>query len=256
LSRDRPVLETRGLTKAYGPHVVLDGITVSLDAGTIGVISGANGTGKSTLLRCIAGLIPFDGDVTVAGLLVTGDRSVRRCIGYMPQSVQLPENVTVGEVLAFFAKLRGVPPMATELAEGFLPSAERPIGILSGGQRQRVALAVALLGSPPLLLLDEPVANLDEHGRETFWTTLQQLRSDGTTALIASPLPADLAGIADRAIVLDEGRVSFDGPMDGPRPVPFIRHSSGASELGAQGGGVPSDDEPSDDEPSGEEAEA
>jgi ABC-2 type transport system ATP-binding protein len=141
----------------------------------------------------------------------------------MPQSVQLPENVTVGEVVAFFARLRGADPEPVDLPEGFLPAAERPIGILSGGQRQRVALAVALLGRPRLLLLDEPVANLDELGREGFWQTLRELSAEGTAALIASPMPSDLAGIADRAIVLDEGRIVFDGPMNGIHAVPMPR---------------------------------
>jgi ABC-type multidrug transport system ATPase subunit len=212
-------LETSRLRKAYGPHVVLDDVTVRVEPGEIAVVSGANGTGKSTLLRCVAGLTSFGGEVRVAGRPVDGRRGVRRLIGYMPQAVQLPVNVTVGEVVAFFARLRGIGRDPTELPDGFLPAAERPIGVLSGGQRQRVALAVALLGRPPLLLLDEPVANLDELGREGFWQTLRTLSAEGTAALIASPLPSDLAGVAGRAIILDEGSVVFDGPMNGPRAI-------------------------------------
>jgi ABC-type multidrug transport system ATPase subunit len=210
-----PALLTVGLTKAYGPHVVLDDVTLRISPGEIAVVAGSNGTGKSTLLRCVAGLVPFRGEAWVTGLPVDGRRPVRREVGYMPQSVLLPENVTVGEVIAFFARLRGADPEHADLPEGFLPAAERPIGILSGGQRQRVALAVALLGRPRLLLLDEPVANLDELGREGFWQTLRDRSADGDAALIASPMPSDLAGIADRAVVLDEGRVVFDGPMNG-----------------------------------------
>ena len=223
LGADVPALETSSLTKSYGPHVVLSDVTVRVDPGEIAVVSGSNGTGKSTLLRCVAGLIPFGGDIQVAGLPVDGRRAVRRMIGFMPQSVQLPENVTVGEVVAFFARLRGAEAEPTDLPEDFLPAAERPIGILSGGQRQRVALAVALLGRPPLLLLDEPVANLDELGREGFWQTLRALSEQGTAALIASPMPSDLAGVAGRAVVLDDGRVVFDGPMDGLHPVALPR---------------------------------
>lgn len=218
-----PALLTLGLSKSYGPHVVLDEVTLRLFPGEIAVVSGANGTGKSTLLRCIAGLTAFRGEARVAGIPVDGRRAVRREIGYMPQSIQLPENVTVGEVVAFFARLRGANPEPTDLPEGFLPADERPIGILSGGQRQRVALAVALLGRPGLLLLDEPVANLDELGREGFWQTLRDLSAGGATALIASPMPSDLAGVADRAIVLDDGRVVFDGPMNGIHAVPLRR---------------------------------
>jgi len=228
---ETPALLTVGLSKAYGPHAVLDEVTMRISPGEIAVVSGSNGTGKSTLLRCVAGLTPFRGDAQVAGLPVDGRRAVRRMVGYMPQSVQLPENVTVGEVVAFFARLRGADPTTQELPEGFLPAAERPIGILSGGQRQRVALAVALLGRPRLLLLDEPVANLDELGREGFWQTLRALSADGTASLIASPMPSDLAGIADRAIVLDDGRVVFDGPMNGMHAVP-IAADHGADEPG------------------------
>lgn len=224
---ETPALLTVGLSKSYGPHAVLDEVTLRVSPGEIAVVSGSNGTGKSTLLRCIAGLTPFKGQAEVAGLPVDGHKAVRALIGYMPQSVQLPENVTVGEVVAFFARLRGADPEIDDLPEGFMPAAERPIGILSGGQRQRVALAVALLGRPRLLLLDEPVANLDEIGREGFWQTLRDLSSGGAAALIASPMPSDLAGVADRAIVLDDGRVVFDGPMNGMHAVPFGRPTPG-----------------------------
>jgi ABC-type multidrug transport system ATPase subunit len=225
LDTQTPALLTVGLSKAFGPHTVLESVSVRVSPGEIAVVSGSNGTGKSTLLRCVAGLTPFRGEARVHGLTVDGHRAVRRLIGYMPQAVQLPENVTVGEVIGFFAKLRGADPEPADLPEGFLPAAERPIGILSGGQRQRVALAVAILGRPRLLLLDEPVANLDELGREGFWQTLRALSEQGTAALIASPMPSDLAGVADRAIVLDDGEVVFDGPMNGIHAVPFARRS-------------------------------
>jgi ABC-type multidrug transport system ATPase subunit len=218
----QPALLTAGLSKAYGPHTVLAEVSIEVSEGEIAVVSGANGTGKSTLLRCVAGLTRFRGRASVAGLPVDGRRAVRRLVGYMPQAVQLPENVTVGEVIGFFARLRGAQPDTSDLPEGFLPADERPIGILSGGQRQRVALAVALLGHPRLLLLDEPVANLDELGREGFWQTLRELSERGAAAVIASPMPSDLAGIADRAIVLDDGRVVFDGEMNGMHAVPFV----------------------------------
>lgn len=236
-ARGVPALETASLSKAYGPHVVLRDVSVSVDPGTIAVVSGANGTGKSTLLRCLAGLIAFEGSASVAGVPIDGRREARALVGYMPQSVSLPENVTVGEVLAFFAKLRGIPATEpSELPEGFLPAPERPIGILSGGQRQRVALAVALLGRPALLLLDEPVANLDEGGREGFWETLRRFSDEGVASLIASPMPSDLAGIADRAIVLDDGEVAFDGPMGGPHAVPLIRAGDGRPTGAAPAG--------------------
>lgn len=218
---DLPPLAVDRLSKSYGPHPVLADVSFALGAGTIAVVSGANGTGKSTLLKCVAGLVGFDGAAAVAGA-PAGSLQARRAVGYLPQSVSLPDNVTVGEVLAFFARLRGADGLRI-LPEGFLPADERPVGVLSGGQRQRVALAVALLGSPRLLLLDEPVANLDELGREGFWDTLRAVAASGAAALVASPMPGDLAGVADRAIVLDEGTVVFDGSMDGDHALARLR---------------------------------
>ena len=222
---DAAVLSIDRLSKSYGPHPVLADVSLDLEPGTIAVVSGANGTGKSTLLRCIAGLARFSGSVVVDGA-PAGTLSARRAVGFLPQSVSLPDNVTVGEVLDFFTKLRGAG-QPSGVPEGFLPAAERPVGVLSGGQRQRVALAVALLGSPRLLLLDEPVANLDESGRETFWSTLGEMAATGAAALVASPMPGDLAGVAHRAILLDEGSVAFDGPMDGELSLARLRPRAG-----------------------------
>lgn len=143
--------------------------------------------------------------------------------------------MTVGEVIAFFARLRGVSvrrpadlASAVPLPDGFLPTLERPIGALSGGMRRRVALGAALLGSPPLVLLDEPAASLDEEHSHSLWETLQALRAAGGTALIAMPLLVtsmlrhDLAGVADRAVMLDHGRVVHDGSVESLRPAPAL----------------------------------
>ncbi len=255
MTEPRPALEVEGLRKAFGGHVVLEGVTISVAPGEIVAVSGGNGAGKSTLLRCLAGLLPFEGRARVAGFPVDGRPAVRRLIGYVPQAVQLPEHATVAEVLGFFARLRGVAPRVPELSEGFLPAPERPIGVCSGGQRQRVALAVALLGEPRLLLLDEPVANLDEPGREAFWDALRSRARAGAAALVATPTPADLIGVASRAVVLADGRVVHDGSMEGPHVVALGRRrepgraapaTEPREEAGAEGG----------DEEEGEEVEA
>jgi ABC-type multidrug transport system ATPase subunit len=234
------MLEIRMVTKAYGEHHVLDDVSLQLQRGDIALLVGANGSGKSTLLRCVAGLTAFEGKVRVLGADPRSGADGRRQIGYLPQLVSLPESVTVGEVIGFFARLRGVSvrtpahlASAVPLPDGFLPALERPVGSLSGGMRRRVALAAAILGSPPLVLLDEPAASLDEQHSASLWETLQALRAAGGTALIAMPLLVtsmlrhDLAGVADRAVMLDHGRVVHDGPVESLRPVPALGgHSS------------------------------
>lgn len=226
------LLGIQGLTKAFGDHIVLNSVSLELAKGDIALIVGANGSGKSTLLRCVAGLTAFDGKARILG---ANPRSAARrgLIGYLPQLVALPEAVTVGEVVAFFARLRGVSvngpaelAAAISLPDGFLPGLERPIGTLSGGMRRRVALAAAIIGSPPLVLLDEPAASLDEEHSASLWETMRALRAAGGTALIAMPLLVtsllnhDLASVADRAVMLDQGHVVHDGSVESLRPAP------------------------------------
>lgn len=235
------LLEINGVTKSFGERVVLDDVSITLRKGDIALLVGANGSGKSTLLRCVAGLTSFEGTVRVLG---ANPRSAqgRSLIGYLPQLVALPDSVSVGEVIAFFARLRGVKvrnpeelAAAVPISDGFLPPIERPIGALSGGMKRRVALAVALLGAPPLVLLDEPAASLDEEHSASLWETLKALRAAGGTALIAMPLMVtsllrhDLASVADRAILLDHGVVVHDGPVESLRESPALGARPSAS---------------------------
>lgn len=199
-----PLLSVTGLSKAYGPKMVLDGVDLSLDAGRLTLVTGPNGSGKSTLLRCLAGLARYEGEVLMAGRPVSQGRSR---IGYLPQTVGLPDWATVGEVLHLFARLRGVERADTILPAGFLPDEESPVRVLSGGQTQRVALAVALLGFPSVLLLDEPAANLDDEGRSTLWQVLGEVMEAGSAVLVAAPSGPDTRPVADRVVVLSEGRL-------------------------------------------------
>jgi ABC-type multidrug transport system ATPase subunit len=230
---DSTMLEVSRVSKSYGDHLVLDDVTLQLKRGDIALLVGANGSGKSTLMRAVAGLTSYQGSVRVLGADPKSRAAVRRQIGYLPQLVSLPESVTVIEVVEFFARLRGVSfrkPAdlldAVPLPEGFLPGFDKPLGALSGGMRRRVALAAALLGSPPLVLLDEPAASLDEEHKASLWETLQALRAAGGTALIAMPLLVtsmlrhDLASVADRAVMLDHGKVIHDGSVQSLRPAP------------------------------------
>jgi ABC-type multidrug transport system ATPase subunit len=211
-------LEVRDLTKVYPGGWGLHGVSLTVPQATIVALGGPNGSGKSTLLRCVAGLARYGGEVRIDGRLVDGAPVSRVAIGYLPQTVALPPRATVGEVLALFGRLRGAHPGEVDLPEGFLREPGARIGELSGGQRHRVGLAVALLGRPSLLLLDEPVAALDEEGREGFWGTLRRLRDErGVSAVVSSPSPSDLRGLADRGVYLAEGRLVLEerfGPDD------------------------------------------
>jgi len=208
---DDLVVRATEVTKRYGRLApALADITFSVPRGLIVVLAGSNGSGKSTLLRCIAGLAKHTGTIEVCGCPVDGSVASRRALGYLPQAVTLPQHATIDETIAFFGRLRGADHRESVLPEGFLRSGGTRVGTLSGGQKQRIALAVALLGHPELLLLDEPVANLDADGRAAVWEALRQLRAQGTTTLIASPSPADLAQVGDRTVVLRDGRIVED----------------------------------------------
>ena len=193
----------RGLTKRYGERTVLDGIDLALREGEAAILLGPNGAGKSTLLRCLAGLEPHAGDVTVLGR--RPGAAPRGRVAYLPQSPLLPSAATVRELIALFARLAG----REAAAEAWVPAPGRAIGGLSGGERQRVALAALFAMRPRVLLLDEPLADLDPDGRGAVLERLAALHDGGATVIVSTP-GADrdaLDAVADVTLELERGRL-------------------------------------------------
>lgn len=205
---EAPRLEISGLTKVFKGGWGLHDVSLRVPAGRIVALGGPNGSGKSTLLKCLAGLLRFDGVVRIDGREVGRGPESRTTVGYLPQSVGMPEHATIGEMIGLFAELRGVERASVPLPGGFVRNDDCLVGILSGGQRHRVALAIAMLGDPMLLLLDEPIANLDEEGRDVFWDVLRRLRDErGVTAIVSSPSPSELRHVADHGVFMADGAI-------------------------------------------------
>lgn len=211
------MIRARDLVKHFGAHRVLDGVTLDIPAGERVAVLGLNGAGKTTLMRCLLGLVPFEGALVVADHDLRADpRRARERIGYVPQRAPHFEG-TLAATVAFFSRLRGLDPgaVARGLAALDLELAAhgaKPVRTLSGGMLQKVLLALALGADVSVLLLDEPTANLDARARREFLGALRRVPA-GTTVLLASHRLADVEAVADRILVLHDGRVAFDGRM-------------------------------------------
>jgi ABC-type multidrug transport system ATPase subunit len=212
-----PVLAVRDVSKRYGRREVLDGVSFSVAPGTIVALLGGNGAGKTTTLKCVLGITSFEGSIEVNGRSVADEgRAVRGMMGYVPQLPALSEDDTCRQALSFVAELRRVP--AARLDESLDrvrlgEERDTKVGELSGGMRQRLALAAALVGDPTLLLLDEPTASLDAPSRAEFDEVIRQLRAEGKTILLSTHQHTKLDDLADQILVLDQGRLIFDGRM-------------------------------------------
>ncbi|HVW48406.1 MAG TPA: ABC transporter ATP-binding protein [Solirubrobacterales bacterium] len=210
-----PLLEARGIAKAWGGRHVLAGVDLTVGPGTLVAVTGANGTGKTTLLRICAGLIAADaGRVGVGGLDPSRDRAAyQRRVGFLAAGDRgLYARLTTRRHLDLWARVsllgrrRPAAIERTVAALDLAPLLDRRLDRLSMGQRQRVRLAMAFLHEPDLVLLDEPLNSLDEHGRELLVGALAALGRRGGAAVCCSP--AVVAGIPfDRALVLDGGRL-------------------------------------------------
>jgi heme exporter protein A len=198
-------IEFRRLSRRFGRLAVLARVDGRVASGEVLPVRGRNGSGKSTLLRCLAGLLaPDAGEVlaTEEGRALEGAERRRR-VGYVAPDLAFYEELTVGENLDFFSRLRGTPSAAaTQLLARVALPAERRAGALSSGMRQRLRWAFALLHQPRLLLLDEPFQNLDGPGEETARALLAEHLAAGGLAVVASPVPLSLPASLD-AIDLD-----------------------------------------------------
>jgi len=219
-----PDLETtaiaaRGLARHYGAHHALDGIDLTLDAGTTLALIGHNGAGKTTLMKLILGLIrPSAGTLKVLGVEPAhAPLEHRRQIGFLPENVAFHDELTGTQTLRFYARLKGAPlPQCAALLErvGLSFAAGRRVKTYSKGMRQRLGLAQALLGEPRLLLLDEPTTGLDPASRAEFFQILRELSADGATIIISSHILTELEAKTDLVAIMNTGRLAAFGPLD------------------------------------------
>ncbi|HTX33263.1 MAG TPA: heme ABC exporter ATP-binding protein CcmA [Solirubrobacteraceae bacterium] len=215
MSSAPPGIELRGLTRRFGEREVLRGLTVALPAGATLAVLGRNGAGKSTLLRILATLLrPHGGEVAVLGeALPQRAFAARAKLGYLGHDALLYRDLTGRENLRYHARLH-------RLAEGRVdevlaavdmgPRADDPVRTLSQGMVQRLAICRAVLHQPQLLLLDEPLANLDPGAGELVEALIG--RSSGATRVLTSHDPAAALREADLVLGLDQGRAAFVSP--------------------------------------------
>ena len=202
-----------GVSARFGTVTALDNLNLELRGGELSALLGPNGAGKTTALGLLLGLTrPSQGTVRVLGGSPR-QASVRRGVGAMLQEVSAPPNLSVLELLRLYAALYPAPistGRALELS-GLSDQAPLRASRLSGGQQRRLSFALAVIGNPELLLLDEPTVAMDVQGRAAFWQGIAELRSGGCTVLLTTHLLEEVDRAADRVIVLSRGRVVADG---------------------------------------------
>ncbi len=204
------VLRIAGVHHRYGLVQALSGVELDVTPGECVALLGPNGAGKSTLIGLATGLLAVqEGEVRVCGA-DPRRAATRRHLGVVQQSMGLPRTLKVGELVRGAAARAGRAASAAGpvLAEvGITELAGRRSGKLSGGQRQRVALAMALVGEPDLLLLDEPTTGLDVTARRAFWRTITARRDAGVGIVLTTHIVEEAAAVADRVVILHGGRV-------------------------------------------------
>ncbi len=186
-------IDVRGLTKSFSGRRVVDGIDLSVRTGEIFGFLGPNGSGKTTSIRMLCGLLtPDAGEGTCLGLdLIRRTDEIKRQVGYMTQRFSLYEDLSIRENLDFIARMYGMPERRRAVAGaidrlGLGNRRDQLAGTLSGGWKQRLALAACMLHEPKLLLLDEPTAGVDPKARRDFWAEIHTLAGEGITVLVST----------------------------------------------------------------------
>jgi ABC-2 type transport system ATP-binding protein len=210
--RLNPAIRITDLRVVRGQRTVIKGVSLEIPRGQVVGLLGPSGGGKTTLMRCLVGVqIVASGNVEVLGS-PAGHPRLRHQVGYMTQAPSVYGDLTVAENLDYFAALLGVgKERITQVIDqvDLAGQAKDKVSNLSGGQRSRTSLAVALLGDPELLVLDEPTVGLDPVLRESLWKLFRQLAGQGRTLLVSSHV-MDEATRCDRLVLLSDGRILAD----------------------------------------------
>ena len=213
-------VRVQGLEKSFGPVHVLRGVDVDVERGTVFALLGSNGAGKTTLVRILSTLLRYDaGTVTVDGFdLATRPAEVRESISLAGQFAAVDEVLTGRENLVLVARLRHLDApgrIAEDLLVRFQLSdaADRRVATYSGGMRRRLDLAMSLIGSPPVVFLDEPTTGLDPQSRAEVWACVRELAERGTAVLLTTQYLDEAEQLADRIAILHDGRIIADGTL-------------------------------------------
>lgn len=213
-----PVIRVRGLSKRYGDLLAVDGIDFDVARGEVFGLLGPNGAGKTTTVEILEGLrTPDGGDVTVLGHDVAHDAdALKTRIGVSLQTAALYPKLTVTELIdlfrSFYAHSRPTAELIDALELGERRHAQSQV--LSGGQRQRLAVALALVGDPELVFLDEPTTGLDPAARRSLWDLVRKLQADGRTVLLTTHYMEEAEVLCDRLAIMDHGRILEMGTVD------------------------------------------
>ncbi len=211
-----PTLTISRLTKCFQSVEALKQVSLALQPGKRAALLGHNGAGKSTMMKIILGLIPFDsGEVSVCGE-APGSAAARMQVAYLPENVAFHPALTGEEQISHYLSLRGENPrIAPQLLArvGLAHAARRRIGTYSKGMRQRVGLAQSLIGRPRLLVLDEPTSGLDPVSRRDFYDLLDGLSADGTAILLSSHVLTEVEARTDSILILSGGQLVAEGTL-------------------------------------------
>jgi ABC-2 type transport system ATP-binding protein len=218
-----PAVCVRGLVKRYqnGPEAN-KGIDLDVRAGEVVAILGPNGAGKTTFLRQVTTeLRPTAGTISVLGLDVISDpQRAKRLMGITPQEAGLFESLTVRQHVELFGRLKGLS-KAAAMADariliaklGLTPETDHRVGKLSGGQKRRILIGLALVGNPPVLVLDEPTTGLDPASRRAVWELLRQVAGDGAAVILSTHYMEEAERLSDRIAIIQEGRLIAFGSL-------------------------------------------
>jgi daunorubicin resistance ABC transporter ATP-binding subunit len=213
-------IEVRGLYKRFGDVVALDGLDLTVSAGTVFGLLGPNGAGKTTLVRTLATLLaPTAGRAAVLGHdVVREPLAVRRRIGLAGQFAAVDEELTGRENVEMIGRLYRLSGAesrrrANDVLErfGLVEASDRRAGTYSGGMRRRLDLAAGLIGRPPVVLLDEPTTGLDPRSRQELWRVVDELRRDGTTVLLTTQYLEEADRLTQQIAVVDRGQIAAQG---------------------------------------------
>jgi ABC-2 type transport system ATP-binding protein len=219
-SASRPIIEVRGVKKAFGATKALDGVDLTVEAGTVLGLLGPNGAGKTTLVRILATLSDADaGHASVAGIDVASDpQGVRSVIGLAGQFAAVDEILTGRENLEMVGRLYGMGRVEAKQAAvdalerlSLTDAADRSVKTYSGGMRRRLDLGASLVFTPKVLILDEPTTGLDPRTRSELWSFIRALVDRGTTVLLTTQYLEEADELADRIVVIDHGHVIAEG---------------------------------------------